>query len=810
MEWGTKMKASVWPFRPIHITNDGEKQHDGDIYALTGVGIISNEHLKGIETEICANLDSPTTLIEFSPTGNPIRTDSKLLQHSLRPPCRVFRECTKARYCHQSDNHYALLLRDLSKAKTTSLFVTRGLYAEDLGTSLGEPNSVPRLCRESTTGQFYLEYDCPLLGYRELLFPVFFDDRVIAVLFIGQACLKSNLSIIKETQGRFFRENPCEEDFQILIDQQGLEGVNRNFPSLPIPNSVQHAHNPSGYRNLEDLVTSTHDEWIADRDHILTAEKYEMFIKECCREVGRLQGTLREQMELQREQYVRTCVTQRINDFHKRLTEGLIDKSKESVDTLWQILWDALEQGVSDLVSDFDLDYAVVFGTKDTDWETGNTLPLHVVVSTHNTPIRDISHLGEVSLIINVPNGNIQIQVPANSTGMPIHGHIEGWLGDISHYDIRLTAFNIPLHPQLSNVILIGYKPSNPSNSSDNVLGGYLNTSLQSFYNVAAASISSILAISAQTKVESSLRVFGHEMGQLTSGLDWLRLAYLTSPERLRALSDEKASDINRDITGYLEQIQYLSLSARMVLGIPTLTRERFLAFREILFKWKDIYRLEAKAKNLDISVYNATFGDPIRPPIDGDKKLLEMLIYNLVNNAVKYSYRGTKIYIDCRKLDNKMQIEPKKALARTQCCHIIVVVDYGNEMLGNEELYGLYRRGSNVSQTHEGLGIGLYVAKKIALAHGGILRHTSEKISEFNVPLMEAYLALDQGQEELKSKILKEIDRLKKTGDYNYIIAKYENGKPMYVNPSREELINSIQKPIFKVTLFATIPEGE
>ena len=96
------MKCKKWPFRPDHITNDGEKApKDSPLMKLLGDGIISNEHLQGIETAICAKLRYPTTIMEFAPERKgkaaekvvPVRTDSPLMDQAeepfgFHPPCR--------------------------------------------------------------------------------------------------------------------------------------------------------------------------------------------------------------------------------------------------------------------------------------------------------------------------------------------------------------------------------------------------------------------------------------------------------------------------------------------------------------------------------------------------------------------------------------------------------------------------------------------------------------------------------------------------------------------------------------------------
>lgn len=114
------MKCTQWPFRPIHITNDGEESRERpDLKKLIGPGIISNNYLAAFQSEICSSIDRATTLIEFSPSGDPIRTDSPILAYKIHPVCRLLREfdpCVSSPkefnegcQCKDSDAHHALL-----------------------------------------------------------------------------------------------------------------------------------------------------------------------------------------------------------------------------------------------------------------------------------------------------------------------------------------------------------------------------------------------------------------------------------------------------------------------------------------------------------------------------------------------------------------------------------------------------------------------------------------------------------------------------------------------------------------------------
>jgi signal transduction histidine kinase len=245
-----------------------------------------------------------------------------------------------------------------------------------------------------------------------------------------------------------------------------------------------------------------------------------------------------------------------------------------------------------------------------------------------------------------------------------------------------------------------------------------------------------------------------------------------------------------------------LSKKASMLLADPKPNKTSFQAFSVLLFKWKTMYRLEADKKNLYIHIPFTSKNDELRPEIYGDVSLLEQVVYNLVNNAIKYCYWGTKIHIDC-----------KKPNANAETPHILTVSNFGPSIdeKAKGKLYELYYRGDNVSEQHEGLGIGLYISRKIARAHGGNIIHQSVKISEYNVPLINTYLErqFKDKDESLVPKLKSELKKLLDSEIYNEIISLEERTLESLDNrdPSRTELRKDILKSTYKVTFTVEIP---
>jgi signal transduction histidine kinase len=327
--------------------------------------------------------------------------------------------------------------------------------------------------------------------------------------------------------------------------------------------------------------------------------------------------------------------------------------------------------------------------------------------------------------------------------------------------------------------------------------GRALEKSIRSLYSIIISTHASILAAAAADNLIKSLRVYRHELGQLTSGMDALRETYMSGPDKLKELPDGKARDLNTDLEGYLRQVHLLSDKAGMILDIPRPQKKPFLAFARLLFKWKDTFRLEAEKNRIQFSFPSVESDDPLRPEIYGDEALLEQLVYNLVSNAVKYCYPGTKVKMDCRKSDEKHESP-----------HVLTVTNYGIEIESGTRVYELEYRGENVKGT-EGLGIGLYIADQIAKAHGGEIKHTCKQVSPYNVPLMEAYVeANSSGRNvDLAREISEHLEELKRSGLYSGVVALDEEKKLRMAEPKPDELEKLSSKETWQVTFEVTIP---
>ncbi len=780
-------KLTKWPFVPDHITNDGENyanhpKHtlERGLGKLTGQGIVSNKFVRGMQTAICAVLENVTTLMEFTTKGRPIRTDSRLARFEALPTCTRFRECTGNRDCMRNDTTHAYLFYGLNRrnlAEEIDKRVKSSKYIQGYRNGLAGDLEFVNECPRS-----YLEYDCHFLGYREVLFPVFSEDRVLGVFFVGELILEAKEEFIIERQEKLLNDSPKR------FDDYCLE------------------HPEWSPATIQEKIQRENCELMKIPDNVLDKKDYKAIVTRASDELRDFEKILDDQLKYQRAEHVRVKLQERTVAFQRELPKELLfPEEKRLRAPSWseeklKLLWRNLEHQLDLMLKDLATQYCVVFGIREMSGEMFSAekpLKLDVVARAGEVPKELEKSLDSLHFDLSKLTPDARTRYTTSSALPELFDGLEGTDSLICKETSRVRMVPVPLLPSGSLVVLVGYYNHNLPSALWNAPDEYLDTALRSFYTIVASTLSSLIALTAQANTESALRIFGHEAGQQSAGLDGLRTTYISKVEKLRALTNEKAEDLDTDFGAYMKQLLYLSKNARMAIEVPKPKKNLYLAYKELLFKWKDIYRPEADALSLSLRIeHKVGPRDHSRPPVFIDLALFEQLLYNLLNNAVKYCYRGTVIHLDCRKLD----LEPMSP-------HVLTVTNYGKQLTDGSRVYELYERDED--EGREGLGVGLYIVRRIAEAHGGKVEHSSELVSSFNVPLIEPYLNTDfEGKDlSLTGQLTGEMARLGDSGDKMKIVAHDGRGARRYAYPSRLELVNTIKKKTYQTIFTVTIP---
>ena len=91
------------------------------------------------------------------------------------------------------------------------------------------------------------------------------------------------------------------------------------------------------------------------------------------------------------------------------------------------------------------------------------------------------------------------------------------------------------------------------------------------------------------------------------------------------------------------------------------------------------------------------------------DPELLRLTLNQLIENACKYSQPGSTVTIETERQEDFIALK---------------VSNNGSSIPFNERrrIFERFYRGAEAKRSTSGSGLGLYVARKIALAHGGEL----------------------------------------------------------------------------------------
>ena len=114
-----------------------------------------------------------------------------------------------------------------------------------------------------------------------------------------------------------------------------------------------------------------------------------------------------------------------------------------------------------------------------------------------------------------------------------------------------------------------------------------------------------------------------------------------------------------------------------------------------------EMTRLEAEKKSIQISF---EYPETLIPVISADGKMIERVIANLLDNAVKYSPNDTSVLVKLNDWNLEVQVQ---------------VIDEGIG-IAEEHLPYIFDAFYRVSRDSEGSGLGLSIAREIIEAHGG------------------------------------------------------------------------------------------
>ncbi len=224
------------------------------------------------------------------------------------------------------------------------------------------------------------------------------------------------------------------------------------------------------------------------------------------------------------------------------------------------------------------------------------------------------------------------------------------------------------------------------------------------------------LAIGNALRVRKIVELDEHRKQYLSNVSHELRTPLTVVQGYLEALADGTAADqAPRFLRVAREQCQRLGHLIEEILEVSRL--EHDVAQRHL--EWASIalagtlrralvpLRQDVVTKGLRLREHVA----PDLPPVDGDERLLHLLLLNLVENAVKFTPEGGSV-------DVTLEADPVFVTLSVTDTGIGIPAELHERVF---EKFFTVRGG--LTRAHGGAGIGLFLAKEVVAIHGGTIR---------------------------------------------------------------------------------------
>jgi signal transduction histidine kinase len=797
---GGKSMKDAWPFIPDHISNDCSE------FGLKGVGIMRRDELQGTQTVMSAILKNPNAVYEAY--GENLLLTGSILAECI-DSCERLRQCTNTELCSEFDQRIAKIFLGLKRSDAVQLDDEISRVIPKLSYKLTEERKPVTLSMYEKRP--YLEYDCQYLGYRELLFPVFFpfsptsigdrdykvcdEDKIIAVFFVGQILLEKNRYIVKKIQNSFFK-NFFTSNF------------GARFPNVRI---------------IDKKIIRSRNEilWNGKKENVRvrTDEEYQEMIRETHKVLSNFECQLSQKVRHQQEHFALRVV----DDCNRSLHDGLgilKDISLQNEKPLKE-LWIRITEQLTELCNRFSFKYIALFSVDEAFSSYDNRLPL-VSIGSSSMEIIPSNMIFESFLFrtSDIPQDADWNQYSSYEYSGLLRGLPENWPFSKTGNSVLVLTHPMPFHMNTPIVIVIGH---------DQLIGPteyqYINNALRTFFTGVVSVLSSLLERLIELKTTNSFRVLRHETEPQTYGLKSLVHNYLKD-ERMRDLTVKKANDICQDIDEYLDRINYLFANARNLLTIMiekkelALQREVINIIGDMFYKIKDLFRTYLADRGMAMPLPKAR-DKSIWPPIYADRRLVDLMLFNLINNALKYGHRGTNIQLEYIFVNDVYHFN---------------IVNYGPGISADEnnnDIFRLFVRKRD-TQGEEGAGIGLAVATAVATAHGGKLNFEQAEVSQLNVPFirplidyLERNIFNEYQQRQIQRfelKLLKEWNKEMNFNNFVFIL-KDEHRRLICDREMRDvtsklflddlvykkylnECLDNILIPTYKITFKVTIPK--
>lgn len=298
---------------------------------------------------------------------------------------------------------------------------------------------------------------------------------------------------------------------------------------------------------------------------------------------------------------------------------------------------------------------------------------------------------------------------------------------------------------------------------------------LRSFYKLAMQCYAYLRGARLEFVLETTIRTTAHESAHfIQPAIDVVKnkLSVLPPEMVLAAYAVEygdycKVFDKQKDdVSNALQLLDNINSRPSMIFKPLELQKENAMLFPLLI---RMVKMMSDRAEGFDMSIRYSQKESYFSANIDAT--YINHAVFNLLDNAIKYAYDGSNILVN---------MYPDKAQQNV----IIEVTNYGIGITDGDRIYDLFFRGTSALTTNmTGMGIGMFLVKKICLAHGGNISHTSTLVSDMNIPVLFALpkkstlgMGLNEDERALCEKECERLSSLKQTIVNTSSFVKYPN----------------------------------
>jgi hypothetical protein len=721
--------------------------------------IVPKTLLRDWLSNICMIIRHPISIIEFRDKNPRIYINFsgetfKFICHSLRCcfgviPCKNFEDTLISLF---KGVNATTLENDVNR-NIDKLIGLNGFDWADL------PYSKPIFVSDKLRG--HLEVVCPMSGFKELIFPIIIENKLIGVLFVGQVSLFPNKNIEKNVRKKYLDNKRPELNDYIKKVNNSFTNSELNTVDKAIEllmNGMQPLYNPFPIiKNDEIEMNFQYDEL---SNYIDTDNDFKALIDKIIKQLLNLEAKLSAELHNARKEYIHNCINVANDAFYKASIS--YDVNWDLSNNVMHKFWEVPKIIIQKLLDMFEIDYAIVFSPND---DTHNSKVLIPYIVTFNSQY--IQFNAKSKLKFNLEKVEIS-KWPKKpqfySSGSFMHNCLQGEITDINNIN-PLIFFPAIGGNGLPFVVLFSF---NNKKKSKDVIEEILNCLMVFFVNV-FYSLSTVISYLAKQQTENTMVMYRHETSQIAAGINSINENRI-NPNVSKFTNLKKQADVYEDIARLTFQLGAMSSRIKILQGRHVLEKaylKDIWIIKEIFHNWLSVFSTIEAQRFIKIHVPRTHKEDELSPRICSDPVLLSQIIYNLLGNALKYSYIGTSIYLD--------YASPYEGSSEK----ILSVLNYGIEITNDQKLpYELYYTAENARPYSDNSGgIGLYVVKKAVEILGGQITHKCREICKYNVPYMKPYIeCVNNGEIPLdnkkKASVEAEIKRLEVNGLYNLILS--------------------------------------